>query len=859
MDGAVFTVRGRSDATATSTTPYDSGSAVELRQRPRRPRMSHATFAIIVRNHSAERRSVRMASVLPRAYQRTPRWTLELPLALEAGASATVRVPIGRATCVTIESSVLPAAVPHNPSAAAKSSGSESGSPLHPTSPSVPLVAAVARIDDGAGDAEDVVEAMIAGRLRCVAVGPGSEVCIGFEGAIACAGAASARPAREESALAPLRKLARSKPLLAALLRRAHQPIVEIAAAALAATAPLNAAAAAVKNDIFIAFYALVLRQVPMHRPLSTGCVNVDTVCFEVNPLPFLDAFATAFYAAASAASAPSSLRLPPFVDLAFPAAATSVASRYDASEKANRKYAMIAAGSVWRRPGKMCWAKQHEELEPRLKGVVQGERAGNCWLCSMLASLAESVPSVVRESLAPWPSSAHVGGSGTALRDASEGGGGDAHRSSLTGAFSVRLWIDGASRSGLAAFAAASFSSPSPPLLSAALSRACVRTRATRLPTLLLNSPHLGSPRYILVDDLFPAAAPNKFSVKQPPPSASTLRSGVLEPVFQRGGLWAMLVEKAFAKWAGCWQNLRGGMQNERTPIGTARAVRALTNAPLMFEHSWKGKGGRHKVERHLDLWRRLFEEWTLPRDALDEEKLCRAGAGAGGDGDGVWVVSCAGARNVTGLKKLHAYSLLGCCAVPTCGCAAEGQINAASRSPGGRRSSEDEEAADESAALLRQRSGDARGARGASKAGDIELGVLPAFAGSGGASSTLSSSATEPAGTARSGALGTDDAAQCAKCNTKFGRFVLLRNPTGLSIWKGGIRTASQAPSLELWLPSPLGDWLQQQAAGENTAPGGADATAGHGRGLFVMSWEDFIHQFSSIMATGPCTGNE
>ena len=452
MDGAVFTLHGRSDATATSTTPYDSGSAVELRQRPRRPTMSTATFAVIVRNRSAERRSVRMASVLPRTYQRTPQWSLDVPLELEAGASATVRLPIGRATCVNIESSVLPAAAPRDLAAAAESSERESESPAKRDSPNAPLSAGAARIDDGAGEAEDVVEAMIAGRLRCVAVGPRSVVSIDGGGAIACAGAGSARPAREESALALLRKLATSAPQLAALLQRANQPIEEIAAAALAATAPLHPAATEERNAILIAFYALVLRQVPMHRPLSAGRVNVDTVCFEVDPVPFLAAFATAFYAAAAAASTPSTLRLPRFVDQAFPAAATSVASRYDASEKANRKYAMIAAGSVWRRPGEMRWAKQYEELDPRLEGVVQGERAGNCWLCSMLASLAESVPGIVRESVAPWPSRAHAGGSGEARRDVAEGSGGGALSATMLGAFSVRLWIDGASCSGLAA-----------------------------------------------------------------------------------------------------------------------------------------------------------------------------------------------------------------------------------------------------------------------------------------------------------------------------------------------------------------------------------------------------------------------
>ena len=122
-------------------------------------------------------------------------------------------------------------------------------------------------------------------------------------------------------------------------------------------------------------------------------------------------------------------------------------------------------------------------------------------------------------------------------------------------------------------AFTRARSPTPPPLLISFVYSFFCLPPPSRSPPP----PPHPGSPRYILVDDLFPAAAPNKFSVKQPPPRASTLRSGVLEPVFQRGGLWAMLVEKAFAKWAGCWQNLRGGMQNERTPIGTARAVRCL------------------------------------------------------------------------------------------------------------------------------------------------------------------------------------------------------------------------------------------------------------------------------------------
>ena len=34
---------------------------------------------------------------------------------------------------------------------------------------------------------------------------------------------------------------------------------------------------------------------------------------------------------------------------------------------------------------------------------------------------------------------------------------------------------------------------------------------------------------------------------------------------------LWPIVMEKAFAKWAGAWENLAGGLQNSHTPIGWA------------------------------------------------------------------------------------------------------------------------------------------------------------------------------------------------------------------------------------------------------------------------------------------------
>ena len=62
------------------------------------------------------------------------------------------------------------------------------------------------------------------------------------------------------------------------------------------------------------------------------------------------------------------------------------------------------------------------------------------------------------------------------------------------------------------------------------------------------------GKPVFLLIDDRIPCA------VRE-------------EPIFgrstQEGELWPSLLEKAFAKWAGCYNLLRGGLQNSVTPIG--------------------------------------------------------------------------------------------------------------------------------------------------------------------------------------------------------------------------------------------------------------------------------------------------
>ena len=61
---------------------------------------------------------------------------------------------------------------------------------------------------------------------------------------------------------------------------------------------------------------------------------------------------------------------------------------------------------------------------------------------------------------------------------------------------------------------------------------------------------------------------------------------------------------------------------------------------------------------------------------------------------------------------------------------------------------------------------------------------------------------------------------------------------------------------------LPAPLSQWVEEQdseARASSTAAGGSDsaksARVSSNRGLFVMMWEDFVSQFTSIMATGPC----
>ncbi|CAD7971273.1 unnamed protein product [Amoebophrya sp. A120] len=80
------------------------------------------------------------------------------------------------------------------------------------------------------------------------------------------------------------------------------------------------------------------------------------------------------------------------------------------------------------------------------------------------------------------------------------------------------------------------------------------------------------GQIRWLLLDDRIPVD-----------------RGNIANPKFvssaTQGELWPVLIEKAFAKWAGCYQNLRGGMQNIITPIGSTKAMEALTAGSEIYE----------------------------------------------------------------------------------------------------------------------------------------------------------------------------------------------------------------------------------------------------------------------------------
>jgi len=106
------------------------------------------------------------------------------------------------------------------------------------------------------------------------------------------------------------------------------------------------------------------------------------------------------------------------------------------------------------------------------------------------------------------------------------------------------------------------------------------------------------GQYRWILLDDRIPVE-----------------RGNVSNPKFvssaTQGELWPVLVEKAFAKWAGCYQNLRGGMQNIITPIGSTKAMEALTYGSEIYE--------LETMKRHSNPNNQIVEPQMTPGKLLD------------------------------------------------------------------------------------------------------------------------------------------------------------------------------------------------------------------------------------------------
>jgi hypothetical protein len=121
------------------------------------------------------------------------------------------------------------------------------------------------------------------------------------------------------------------------------------------------------------------------------------------------------------------------------------------------------------------------------------------------------------------------------------------------------------------------------------------------------------GHPAWILCDDYLPVGRQTGqpvFATSCHPSSCSVSSSSSQSshPAdHSAGGLWAAFVEKAFAKWAGAYQGLRGGLQNVVTPIGSGRAMRGLLpdrpfsdvdNLYLSNKDAW---GGFEAVQQHL------------------------------------------------------------------------------------------------------------------------------------------------------------------------------------------------------------------------------------------------------------------
>lgn len=191
----------------------------------------------------------------------------------------------------------------------------------------------------------------------------------------------------------------------------------------------------------------------------------------------------------------------------------------------------------------------------------------------------------------------------------------------------------------------------------------------------------------------------------------------------------------------------------------------------------------------------------------AVDDDNACAASSALRG---GVWVVSCAGARNNCGLKRQHAYSLLGCCAVPTCGCIDRTNLGESRKEmDAGRVRLRSEDVVDENAALLQSDRSSVEETDGSGGDASNNSSTMTAssdvvrqnterlhhhFDGVNGEENEMDNArgSTEPAGVAYDGPVSQVDcdSSVCAECGAKHSRYILLRNPTGLSVWKGGIR---------------------------------------------------------------------
>ena len=87
---------------------------------------------------------------------------------------------------------------------------------------------------------------------------------------------------------------------------------------------------------------------------------------------------------------------------------------------------------------------------------------------------------------------------------------------------------------------------------------------------------------------------------------------------------LWTMLLEKAFAKWANGYQLLRGGLQNQVTPIGSGRALQAVSGAPEASEKDWQNGETAHATDA---MWAHLLD--VKERSILS---ICYGGLGEDG-----------------------------------------------------------------------------------------------------------------------------------------------------------------------------------------------------------------------------------